>query len=139
MSSHRITRIAMAALAVGAVAAPTAGARADGPITNPHSAPAAAVPVYQDLRTPDAKDGYVFSRSPSVDLRSPDAIDAATTPKHTTGLVPPVQVVHLSDKAKSDFDWGDAGIGAGTVAGLALLALGGTAMVTRRRPGLRIS
>jgi hypothetical protein len=158
MSQHRIIRSAALGLAIAAIAAPAAGARADGPtmqhqpiaavqdLRSPDARDAAQTPAPLDPRSPDAKDGYLFARSPSVDLqavktidlRSPDAVDASA--KHITGLVPPVQVVHISDGSKGGFDWGDAAIGAGTAAGLALLVLGGAVMVThRRRPALKVS
>jgi hypothetical protein len=63
----RLTRTVTAALAIAALAAPTALAR-----------PA------QDLRSPDARDAAAQSRT-LQDLRSPDARDAATRPQHRAG------------------------------------------------------
>jgi LPXTG-motif cell wall-anchored protein len=61
--STRLTRALTAALAIAALAAPTAFAR----------------PV-QDLRSPDTADAAAQSRT-LQDLRSPDARDAATRPQ----------------------------------------------------------
>ncbi|MGZ4270577.1 MAG: hypothetical protein ACXVFN_05195 [Solirubrobacteraceae bacterium] len=49
------------------------------------------------------------------DLRSPDAIDAAQSARSQ-----PVS----SSSSGSDFDWGDAGIGAATMLAVALVTLG---------------
>jgi hypothetical protein len=52
-----------------------------------------------------------------------------------TFSAPDVTVVKVIDPAPTatGFDWGDAGIGAGGVLGLALIALGGTAIVAHRK------
>jgi hypothetical protein len=76
-----------------------------------------------DLRSPDAVDAAIQAQRAQqhessrpagpVDLRSPDAVDTrfAQTPE-------PATIV----KSRG-FDWGDAGIGAGAVLGLLLIAL----------------
>jgi hypothetical protein len=72
----------------------------------------------------------------AVDLRSPDARDAAAG--RTVGAAG--QVAQSSPpvgSGSSGFDWGDAGIGAGGTIGLLLLGLGGTAIVSHRRPSER--
>jgi hypothetical protein len=88
----------------------------------------------QDLRSPDAGDaGSVASPVPQ-DLRSPDASDAADG--RGTFSAPEVTVVRVSEPTPSSsggLDWGDAGIGAGSLLGLILVGLGGTLFVLHRR------
>lgn len=69
-----------------------------------------------DLRTPDAQTPV---QSAPVDLRSPDA----QSPVQSTKPQPVA-----SSPSGSDFDWGDAAIGAGTILALSLLALGAFAL-----------
>ena len=126
MNPHRLTRPAALGLTLAALAAPTA----------------AAQPI--DLRSPDARDAARTSRlagttsTPSQDLRSPDTRDYADG--RGTFNAPEVTVVKLAQPAPASdggIDWGDVGIGAGSVLGLALLALGGTFAVVHRRQGTR--
>jgi hypothetical protein len=121
MTHHRLTRIATVTLTIATVAAPTAMAR-------------------QDLRSPDAKDARAAvtqSRhaQPTQDLRSSDARDAADG--RGTFSAPDVTVVKIARPAAAPasggLDWGDAGIGAGAVLGLLLVALGGVLGVIHRR------
>lgn len=76
-----------------------------------------------DLRSPDAREAASAAEtSGHVDLRSPDARDAglaAPTPSPTTS------------SGSSGFDWGVAAVAGGGV--LVVLALIGTALVSRRR------
>jgi hypothetical protein len=114
LSNHRFTTAAAVALALG-VASP-------------------ALAQQQDLRSPDTKDAaecgsiaQCGERPP--DLRTPDAIDAAsptTTPSPTR--------VRIVEVPSNGFEWGDAGIGA--AGALAVVALGagvGMAGAQRRR------
>ena len=87
-----------------------------------------------DVRSPDA----VSARQPKtvepvVDMRTPDAKDHGEG--RGTYSAPDVTVVKVVDPqpAGTGFDWGDAGIGAGGLLGLALIAIGGTAAVAHRR------
>jgi len=70
-----------------------------------------------------------------VDLRSPDAKDAAAgRGLYAPGGTPPTtvattRVVRVTD---SGLDWGDAAIGAGTAFGLSLLAAGAVGVGRRR-------
>jgi hypothetical protein len=94
---------------------------------------AAAGPV--DLRSPDAVDA---ARSAAVsnaqDLRSPDTRDsAAGRGTFTAPHVTVVRVAQPSQVTGGGFDWGDAGIGAGGVLALVLIGVGGSLMVTHRR------
>jgi len=92
---------------------------------------AVAVPatsVALDYRSPDARAAALDAQREKpgyVDLRSPDARDAgraAQTPP------PPPEIA----KAPG-FDWGDAGIGAGSVLGLLLITLSIMFAVVHRR------
>jgi hypothetical protein len=78
-------------------------------------------------------------------VHSPAAISAA----RSADIAPDDRVLHrpgmdptpLAVPAKTGerFDWIDAGIGAGTVLGLALLGMGAFVVVTRRRRGVAYS
>jgi hypothetical protein len=125
MNPHRLTRTAALGLTVAALAAPTAAAQ-------------------QDLRSADARDAARTSSlagttsTPRQDVRSPDTRDYAEG--RGTFNAPEVTVVKLAQPAPAGdggIDWGDAGIGAGSMLGLALLALGGTFAVVHRRQGAR--
>jgi hypothetical protein len=127
MNPHRFTRPAALGLTLAALAAPTAAAQ-------------------QDLRSPDTRDAARTSSlagttsTPRQDLRSPDTRDYAEG--RGTFNAPEVTVVKLAQPAPAPvgdggIDWGDVGIGAGGVLGLALLALGGTFAVVHRRQGAR--
>jgi hypothetical protein len=123
MNHSRLTRPAALVLALAALAAPTAGAQ-------------------QDLRNPDTRDTARAAETrpdqPRQDLRNPDTRDAAQD--RGTFSAPEVTVVKLVEPSppSDGLDWGDAGIGAGTLLGLILLALGSTLTVMhRRQSGLR--
>ena len=122
MSHRLLTHTAAVGLAVAAVAAPVAVAQ-------------------QDLRSPDAVDAAsaVTQRAhnqQTQDLRSPDARDtAAGRGTFTAPRVTVVKVAQPSQTTGGGFDWGDAGIGAGGVLALVLIAVGGALMVTHRRRG----
>jgi hypothetical protein len=157
MNHRRLTRSATLGLALAALAAPTAAAQQDlrSPDTRdaaegyapppPSSIAAPAGSAYQDLRSPDTRDaaeGYAPSppsaivSSPAQDLRSPDTRDAAAG--RGTFNSPDVTVVKVPEPAPASsagggLDWGDAGIGAGGLLGVILLAFGGTLAVMHRR------
>jgi hypothetical protein len=82
----------------------------------------AALAQDQDLRAPDQTVPKVAA---VVDLRSPDARDAATPPAPSAA-----PVVQSSD---GGVDWGSPGIVAGAIAGFILLALAGYAAASRAR------
>jgi hypothetical protein len=102
LPSRTLTTALAATLAAGALAAPGALAR---------PAPPDPAPAYG---------GAVAS--PSLDLRTPGAIDAAKS--HGPVSAP---------AAGDGFAWGDAAIGAGGAIGAVTLALGAAVAVTRRR------
>lgn len=118
MNRTRLTRSAALGLTLAALAAPTAGAQ-------------------QDLRSPDARDAAraaeLAQDQPGRDLRSPDARDAAEG--RGSFNAPDVTVVKVSEPSSSGggIDWADAGIGAGGLLGLILIALGSTLAITHRR------
>jgi hypothetical protein len=65
-------------------------------------------------------------------MRTPDAKDRGEG--RGTYSAPDVTVIKVVDPPiSSGFDWRDAGIGAGGLLGLALIAIGGTAAVAHRR------
>jgi hypothetical protein len=148
MKHSRLTTSAALALAIAAVAAPTASAYTDLRSPDTRDAAQAAGSVQsetgQNLRSPDANDaaraaGSVQSE-PVQNLRAPDTNDAAVG--RGTFSAPEVTVVRLSESAPSSdgLDWGDAGIGAGALFGLILLGMGSTlAVMQRRQGGLRRS
>ena len=95
------------------------------------AAPAAvAQPV--DLRSPDARDAAAAAQQ-QTDLRSPDARDFAAGRRIVAST--PVQVAKApgATPAASGFDWGDAAVGAGGVIGVALVGAAGMAALVRRR------
>jgi hypothetical protein len=113
MTRHHIHTIAVALAATAAVAAPAAA---------------------QDLRSPDAADLSGRPLVATVDLRSPDAADPYSgIPVRVVEHVPAVSVREVD----SAFDWGDAGVGAGALFTLALLAMGGSVVVKHRGPAFR--
>jgi hypothetical protein len=124
MSSHRITRTAGIALSIAALAAPSA--LADNPP--------------QSLVSPDAQDAAA-GRGTSQTLVSPDAQDAAagrgtfSAPVVTVVKVPAVTTGNRSD---GGIQWTDAGVGAGGMLGIVLLA-GGTAVLVAHRPRRRVT
>ncbi len=124
MNTKRLTRSTTIGLALAALAAPAAGAQQD--LRNADQvAPAGS--ERQDLRNADQ---VAPAEVESQDLRGPDAIDAGA------GRSPSAHVVFVdaAPPAPDDgLDWGDAGIGAGGLIGLGLIALGGTLVVVRRR------
>jgi hypothetical protein len=123
MSSHRIAHTAGLALSIAALAAP--GALAS---TTP-----------QNLVSPDAQDAAA-GRSTAQSLVSPDAQDAAAG--RGTFSAPQVTVVKVPAVATDGSDggggisWTDAGVGAGGMLGIILLA-GGTAALVTHRPRRR--
>lgn len=82
--------------------------------------------------SPDARDAAIFAPQSSptrTDLRSPDTRDVANGVAF--GSAPQVQVI--SGRRVAGFQWGDAGIGAGTVMAFVVLGAGGLLLVHRRQ------
>jgi uncharacterized membrane protein len=106
--------------------------------------PALARPI-DDQRALDAALAQERSYGSSVarpsdrgqDLRSPDARDAAEG--RGTFSAPDVTVIKVTQPAptSSGIDWADAGLGAGSLLALTLLALGGAFAAVHRRRGAR--
>jgi hypothetical protein len=147
MFTHRLTRVGAVALAVAAAAAPAAVAKPTDATADwklPHgfqtadSADAAAAPqrgIYEPMRPQDQP-------QPAQDIRNPDTIDAANG--RGTEHAPEVVVVEAPapqpvQPAADGMDWADIGLGAGTVTGLALVALGGGLLIVRRRGGQQLA
>ena len=134
MFRSRVTRSAGIALAVTALGASTAGAQPiDPPTREAIDAATRVAQDMQDLRTPDAVDGGTPATTTAgpTDLRTPDAVDHGLG--RGTFSAPDVKVVKVVEPTTTGFDWGDAGIGAGGLLGLILVALGGTLVVSHRR------
>jgi hypothetical protein len=122
MSMHRITVLAALGLVFAALAAPAALAQQD--LRNPDTRDAAEAP-YRDLRNPDTRDFAGSALQPQT--KTPEASDGAS-PEVTVVEVPAAKPAH-----ESGLDWGDAGIGAGGMLGLMLLAAAGILAVTHRK------
>ena len=134
MFRSRFTRSAGIALAVTALGASTAGAQpADFRTPDAIDAGTPVAQTTKDLRTPDAVEaGAPATTTAGTDLRTPDAVDHGLG--RGTFSTPDVTVVKVVDPPPTTgFDWGDAGIGAGGLLGLILVALGGTLVVSHRR------
>lgn len=139
MSPQRLIKSAALGLTVAAFVAPaTVGAQ---DMRSPDArGNAQVVGAGGDMRSPDARSGVVpQTGSAATQLRSPDARDAAEG--RGTSTAPNVMVVNVPEPvsepapapAADGIDWGDAGIGAAGLLGVAALALGGVLAVGRRR------
>ena len=94
------------------------------------AAGALAVPgaLGADLSSPDTQDAANAGQWGSVsDMLLPDTQDAANG---RWGAAPTIEVVTVA--APSSFDWIDAGIGAASALGAALIGTGGLILVVRR-------
>jgi hypothetical protein len=144
MSPQRFTKPAAVALTFAAFAAPaTAGAQdLRSPDARDGARPAhpgQVVTPGNDLRSPDARSPFVAPQAVSIgaDLRSPDSRDAGEG--RGTFNAPDVMVVKVREPAAAPapaadgLDWSDAGIGAGVLLGVTLLALGGVMAVVHHR------
>ena len=122
MFTNRLTRAGAVALAVAAAAAPAA-------VAKPMDAPA-DYKLPQGFQTADPSDA---SPGPSQDFRTPDTRDYADG--RGTYNAPEVIVVKqpVVQPAADGMDWADIGLGAGSVMGLSLIALGGGLLIVRRR------
>jgi hypothetical protein len=133
-----LTRSAGIALAITALGASTAAA-APADLRTPDAVAAGQSSVVQstptDVRTPDARDAAVpATTTTGTDLRTPDARDHGEG--RGTFSAPDVTVVKVTEPpVATGFDWGDAGIGAGGLLGIVLIALGGMLAITHRRHG----
>ncbi len=138
MFVNRLTRAGAVALAIAAAAAPTA-------VAKPVDA-SADYKLPQGFQTPDTRDAQIQrgiyepmrpedQPQPPQDLRMPDTVDYANG--RGTYNAPEVVVVEAPKPAPAPaadgMDWADIGLGAGTVMGLSLIAVGGTLLVVRRR------
>jgi hypothetical protein len=116
MNRHRLAHSAALGLALAALAASTASANT------------------VDLRSRPGTSSLAGTTSaPRQDLRSPDTRDYAEG--RGTFSAPEVTVVKVTEPSPpgAGLDWGDAGIGAGGMLGLIVLALGSSLAVVHRR------
>jgi hypothetical protein len=125
-SNHQLTTRFATAIVVVALGIPAAAtARVDDNI--PSSTQQAQGDA--DLRSPDATNapqiGAEGTASRPTDLRSPDAKDSG----HMAQSPEPVETV----ESATSFDWGDAGIGAGSALGLLLITVSAMFAVIHRR------
>jgi hypothetical protein len=140
MNRHRLARSATLGLALAALAASTASAKTvdlrSQAGTSSLAGTTSAAPR-QDLRSADARDAARSAEArqgqPRQDLRSPDTRDRAES--RGTFRAPEVTVVKVTEPAppSAGIDWGDAGIGAGGMLGVILLALGSSLAVVHRK------
>jgi hypothetical protein len=136
MTTRRLTYSAALGLALAALTVPASASvqdlRSADARENDTIAPAA-----QDVRSPDARTTVQTAQGNAADLRAPDSRDAGLG--RGTHSAPDVMVVKVDKpspapvSAADGMDWGDAGIGAGVLAALAALALGGAFVTVRRR------
>jgi hypothetical protein len=143
MNRHRLARSAAIGLALAALAASTASAKTvdlRSQMGTSSLAGTTSSAPRQDLRSADARDAARFARQgqPPRDLRSPDTRDQAEG--RGTFSAPEVTVVKVTEPAppSAGIDWGDAGIGAGGMLGLILLALGSILAVVYRRQSVTV-
>jgi hypothetical protein len=137
LTNHRIRRTTIALALAGALVAPAASVADDhwSWTSSRQDARDAALTQERYYSSYDS-DANASGRQ---DLRSPDTRDAALG--RGTWSAPDVTVVKLREPvpvAESGMDWGDAGLGAGTVFGVILVGLAAAmAIVHRRRRGPR--
>jgi hypothetical protein len=136
MFNRRLTRTAAVALALGAVAAPTAAARPIDatPSQNLRSADAQGAPTVEKPYTGPG----IYSPTPAQetqDMRHSDTRDFAEG--RGTYNTPDVVVVKapapVEPVTSGGIDWADVGVGAGGLLSIALLGSGGVMVVARRR------
>jgi hypothetical protein len=141
MSRSRFTGTIGLGITIAALGASTAGAEPyDARTPDAIAAGQETTAQYSpnDVRTPDTVSASKPSTTePVADMRTPDARDHGQG--RGTFSAPEVTVVKVADPTPSGsgFDWADAGIVAGGLLGLILLALGGTAAVAHRKATTR--
>lgn len=125
LQTQQIKTTAALALALGAIAAPTALANGTptGPIVRPNPDEQTAI---VNQATPSPTQGAPVARPNPDEQTTSSAAD-----RQPRVSVPPTTIVRVI--TPSGFDWGDAGIGAAGGLGLTLVALGGALTVGRRR------
>jgi hypothetical protein len=108
-----------------------------GPLAAAAAVVALAVPAssaaYHDLRSPDATDAGIEAQREDPgyqDLRNPDTRDPAAPTQEDAARASAAQPESAQEPG---FDWGDAGIGAGSVLGLLLIMLSVVFAVVHRR------
>ena|ERR1035438_2615771 len=137
MTHHRITTTIALALALAATAAPLASAdpaplaRAEAAIANasphsqPSSGPCSEVCSAHGYSTVQLTTATPASTGPCSEVCSGGGYGPVSAPATVVRVVAP----------GNGFDWGDAGIGAGSTLALTLIGLGGVLAATNRRRG----
>ena len=128
MSVQRLARITAAALGALALTAPAATAKPY--IGHNGSGDDASVAV-----APERITNEPAAPQPSRVVVAPERV-TNEVPSSVPRVPGPTVVVEADDRS---FDWGSAGIGAGTIVGLALLAAGGMMLLGRHGTHLRPS
>jgi hypothetical protein len=144
--SHILTTAALLAVCATPASAATYedlrsdGAAKGGEVAPPPSSIAAQSQLeYQDLRSPDAVDAashrglYGTDKAPFTlnrDYGSPDAVDAA---RDLPPVNVPTPVAVIREPSSGGFDWGDAGIGAAGMLALAGIGTGSVLLIAGRR------
>ena len=128
MSVHRPARIAAVALAALALTAPIAPAK---PFETGSGSEGASVPV-----APERITNEPAAQEPARVVVAPERV-TNELPASVSRVPGPTVVVEADDSP--GFDWGSAGIGAGTILALALLAAGGMLLLGRHGTHLRPS
>ena len=129
MSVKRLARITTAALAALAVMAPVAPAK---PFETGSDSESTSVAVAPERVT----NGPAPAPQPSRVVVAPERVTNELPPS-VPRIAGPTVVVEADDGP--GFDWGAAGIGAGTILGIALLAAGGMTLAGRHGTRLRAS
>jgi hypothetical protein len=129
--------IALSTVGLALTASP-ALAQPDYPTTHVTQSPAGAASGSLDLRSPDAVDAsrdQAPEPSAPTDLRSPDAADAGSVTSSLAGTTSASPEVIAADTTATDdgLDWGSIAIGAGAILAVSLIGLGGVAMTHRGR------
>jgi hypothetical protein len=127
LRAKKTSRIAAAIVAACAAAAPVASAM-PAPDTADTGQGSAQSPAYVASPSPDAIDAATGT---IVDRRSPDAADAARSA--AASQTPAVTLNRTVVSQDSGFDWGDAGLGALAMLGIAGIGAGAVVAVGRHR------
>jgi len=137
MSVRSISRLVTTALAAGAISVAVSGPAMARPADNYYGASGVPTAVSGGEAHPNATSGTDVAapdqQNPVLNGRStqapPVAQPAPTWPLHPVALHAPAQ---STPSANADFQWDDAGIGAGGAVLIVLTALGGAMLVRRR-------
>ena len=126
---HRHISTAVALVVALAAAPSAASARPFQPISRPATSQTQAAPAVnphsREAANPAARAIQAQAARVAHQLAARDALAGRATPSPPSPLI-------VTVFQPNGFDWGDAGIGAGAVIAISLIALGGTLAVTHR-------